>query len=327
MMRRAFSSTGMTIRHLFALAVPALVVVGSVALEAQRPFNDRDLEKMGMRQLPMLPDDEDERAIVANVRKTPAENLDPALPPMELDAWLAGTLLSYDPNVTPVEWRLDRCEDFTTDVPDDSSELCVVAKSENISPSAEKSLTLILAVGDWSSAAGRWVIRPSAIHDLFIQTDANSLDVRSLGELTATFDVPADRWPTVELKLAVDAVPLRALPGDTVTFRVKVRNTGKRDAPRAEIKFGASFEDMPDDGKEYRYQWFPAIAAGREVVAELPVQLPEGRGIFHASVYAFSSGKRLKATNTSTNSTFLWVHQVTDPPELPAVPPIRDAPR
>lgn len=318
----------MTTRHLFALAVTALVVVGSRAIEAQRPFNDRELEKMGMRQLPMLPDDEEERAIVAYVRKTPAENLDPALPPMELDAWLAGTLLSYDPNATQVEWRLDRCEDVTTDFPDYSSELCVVAKSERISPSAEKSLMLILAVGGWpQSGEGRWVIRPPAIRELFIQTDANSLDIHSLSGLTAAFDVPAERWPTVELELAVDASPIRALPGDTVTFRVKVRNTGKRDAPRAEIKFGASFSDMPDDGKDYRYQWFPAIAAGREVLAELPVRLPEGRGIFHASVYLFSSGKRIKAKNTPSNSTFLWVHQVTDPPEMRPVPPTRDAPR
>jgi hypothetical protein len=82
----------------------------------------------------------------------------------------------------PVEWRLDRCEDFTTDSPDYSSELCVVAKSEKISQSTEKSLTLILAVGGWSqSGEGRWVIRPPAIRELFIQTDANSLDIRSLG--------------------------------------------------------------------------------------------------------------------------------------------------
>lgn len=169
-------------KHFPALAISTLVVLASIGLEAQRPFNDRDLEKMGMRQWPMPPDDEEERAIVAYVRKTPAENLDAALPPLELEAWLAGTLLAYNPHPTPVEWRLERCEDFTTDFPDYSAELCVVAKSENISPSAEKSLTLILAVGGWSQSGdeGRWVIQPPAIRDLFLQNAANSLDVRSL---------------------------------------------------------------------------------------------------------------------------------------------------
>lgn len=87
------------------------------------------------------------------------------------------------------------------------------------------------------------------------------------------------------------------------------------------MKFGVSFDEMPDDGKEHRYQWFPAIAAGREVAAELPVRLPEGRGVFHASVHAFFGGKRFRQNDPSRDSSWLWVHQVTDPPELPAVVP------
>lgn len=291
-----------------AFAISALFVVASAALEAQRPVNDRKLGQVGNRQLPMAPDDDDERKIVAWVRNTPAFNLDTALPPLELDRWLAAMLRWYDPNAAPLEWRLDRCEDFRSDLPDYAPELCVTAHSERISESDEKTLTLILMVGEWSQAGnGRsgWVMRPPAIRDFFVQTDVNSLDIRSLSELTTAFDVPVERWPTVEFDLAVEAVPPRALPGDIVTFRIQVRNTGKRDAPRAEIKFTASFGDTPDDARQYNYQWFPAIAAGGAVAVELPVGLPEGRGIFHASVNAFSSRKRFMEKDTSKSGIFL----------------------
>jgi hypothetical protein len=309
-------------KHLFALAIPALVVVGSVGVEAQRPVNDRDREHMAVPEFPMLPDVDEERAILAYVRNTPAFNLDAALPPLELDQWLTATLLSYNMHAAPVEWQLDRCEDFTSDLPGySSSELCVEATSANISQSEEKTLTLILAVGVWwqaSDGRSEWVVRPPAIRDLFIQTDTNSLDIRSLSELTTAFNLPVDRWPTVELEVAVDASPLRALPGEIVTFTIQVRNTGKRDAQRAEITFFASVGDTPDDLKRSDFQWFPAIAAGGRVAVELPVALPEGRGVFHASVDAFRSRKRFKERDTSRNRIFLWVHQVTDPPELPA---------
>jgi hypothetical protein len=273
MMSRTFRIHGV-----LTLAVPALVVIGSAGVEAQRPFNDRDLEKMSaarLQQLPLPPDNEE--AIVAAVRKTPAPNLGSGLPVLELDEWLREILLSYNPHAAPLEWRLERCEDFTSDFPDYSAELCVVASSENISRSGEKSFTLILGVGEWSRAGeGRWVLRPPAIRDLFVQNASNSLDIRSLSELTAAFDVPPDRWPTVEFELSLDASPLRALPGDTVNLRIQVRNTGKRDAPRAEIQFGGVVGDTPDDVREYRYQWFPAIAAGQTVAVELPCACLKG---------------------------------------------------
>jgi hypothetical protein len=88
-------------------------------------------------------------------------------------------------------------------------------------------------------------VHPPAIRDLFIQTAANSLDIQSLSELTRAFNLPVDQWPTVEFELAVDASPLRALPGEIVTFRVQIRNTGKRDAQRAEVTFGVSIRIPP----------------------------------------------------------------------------------
>ena len=309
--------------RVLACAISALVAVGSVGVEAQRPFNDRDFEKMA-RQHPMLPDDDG--AIVAAVRKSPVRNLDAGLPALDLEEWLTGVLSSYNPQAAPLEWRLERCEDFTSDYPDYSAELCVIADSANISQSEQKSFTLVLAVGGWSpSGEGRWVLRPPTIHDLFVQNDTNSLDVRTLGELTAAFDIPPDRWPTVEFELSIDASPLRALPGDTVTLKVEVRNTGKRDAPRAEVRFGGGFGESPDDSKEYSkaylYRWFPAVPAGRAVAVELPVRLPEGRGVFHASANAFGTRKHFKDGDTSKDTVFVWVHHVLDPPGLPTVVP------
>lgn len=307
--------------HLLTSAISALVVIGGVGVAAQRPFNDRDLGKVGNQQLPMLPDDD--AAIVAAVRKSPVRNLDAGLPALELEEWLSGILRSYNPHAAPLEWRLERCEDFTTDYPGYSSELCVVVTSENISTSDRKSFTLILAVGAWSqSGEGRWVLNVPAIRDLFIQNDANSLDIRSLSELTTAFDVPTDRWPTVAFELSIDAAPLRALPGDTITLKIQVRNTGKRDAPRAEVQFGGGFGDTPDDRKQYLYRWFPSVAAGRAVAVELPVRLPEGRGTFHATVNSFSTRKQFNDGGTSSRTAYVWVHHVLDPPGLPTIVPV-----
>jgi hypothetical protein len=313
----------MTRRNRIAwIATCVLVLAGSTVDGGQRPVDTSKFDEIPVVQPPELPTDDAEAALLAYVRNTPASNLDAGLPQIELDSWLTATLLWYNIHAAPVEWRLDRCLDFTSDLPDYSTELCVEATSANISQSEEKTLTLILAVGDWRQASdGRsgWVLHPPAIRDFFIQTDANSLDIQSLSELTTAFNIPVDRWPTVEFELAVDASPLRALPGEIVTFRVQVRNTGKRDAQRAAVTFGGSFGDTPDEVKVYDYQWFPAIPAGRTVAVELPICLPEGRGVFHASVEAFSSRKRFKERDTSRrNSIVLWVHQATDPPELPA---------
>jgi uncharacterized repeat protein (TIGR01451 family) len=286
--------------------------------EGQRPVDTSKLHEFELAQPLELPTDDAEAALLAYVRNTPASNLDAGLPQLELDSWLTATLLPYNANAAPVEWRLDQCEDLTSDIPWYAAELCTEA---TVPVSGEKTLTLILAVGDWREASdGRsgWVVHPPAIRDLFIQTAANSLDIQSLSELTTAFNLPVDRWPTVEFELAVDASPLRALPGEIVTFRVQVRNTGKRNAQRAEVTLGVSIGDTPDEAKSYDYQWFPAIPAGRTVALELPIGLPKGRGVFHASVNAFSSRKRFKERDTSRNSMFLWVHQATDPPELPA---------
>ena len=115
----------------------------------------------------------------------------------------------YNPSAARVEWRLERCEDFTSICPSESSELCAEAKSANISQSEEKTLTLILAVGDWRQASdGRlervWRVRRRSA-DLFIQTAADSLDIRLLSELTTAFGLPGERWPTPEFELAVNA--------------------------------------------------------------------------------------------------------------------------
>ena len=158
-------------------------------------------------------------------------------------------------------------------------------------------------------------LHPPAIREVYIEAAGDSLDIRSLSELTTAFDLPVDRWPTVEFELAVDASPLRARPGEVVTFRIQVRNAGKRDVNRAEIHFGVeTFE-----GERRDYRWFPAIPAGRTVAVEHAIRLPEGRGILHASVLQNApNAKRFYDTNRSNNSAALWVHQVADPPELPA---------
>ena len=75
-------------KHPFTLVIPALVAVGSVAVDAQRPVDAYKFDEIKMPALPMVPDGADERAIVAYVRNTPAINLDDALPQLELDAWL-----------------------------------------------------------------------------------------------------------------------------------------------------------------------------------------------------------------------------------------------
>ena len=275
----------------------------------------------------MLPDDGDDLKILAYVRNTPANNLDAALPQLPLDRWLTETLSSFSRgDARPAEWRLERCEDLTSDLPRESSELCAIAKWENVSPPEKegKRLTLILAVGDWREAIdGRsgWVVRPPVIRDFFVLAAGNSLDVRSLSDLTTALDIPDDRWPVAEFELGVIAVPLRALPGQTVTFRVEVRNKGNRDAHRAEITLTAFFGETPDDSKRYDYKWYPSIAAGRTAAVELPIMLPEGRGIFSASARPFSTRKLYKEDVMRRNHISLWVHQVTDPAGLPAVAP------
>ena len=109
------------------IATCVLVLVGSTVHGGQRPVDISKLDEIPIVQPLELPADDAEAALLAYVRKTPAINLDPDLPQIELDSWLTATLLSYNANVAPVEWRLDQCEDFTSDVPGYAAELCTHA--------------------------------------------------------------------------------------------------------------------------------------------------------------------------------------------------------
>lgn len=305
MTRPVFSSGAMMLPFVLA-ASPAV---------AQRPVDTSKLENYALAQPLELPTDDAEAALQSYLQKVLASALDPALPPLEIDRWLTEALWPHVADAGKAKWILDQCEDLIADVPRYSPELCA---AKTLPLPDDRSLT---SIGDWlqgSDGRSGWVVHPPSVRDLYIGARSNSLDIRSLSELRTGIDLPVERWPNVEFEVAVNASPLRATPGDLVTFTIQVRNTGKRDAQRAEVHFSVSTE-----GKMYEYLWFPSVPAGRSVAVEHAVRLPDGRGTLQASVlpHSTTNSKPFKEADPSNNRVVLLVHQVSDPPMLPVVVP------
>lgn len=94
-------------------------------------------------------------------------------------------------------------------------------------------------------------------------------------------NTPFEQWPTVDLDTAIDWDPPTPLPGETVRFTISVRNTSKSSAVRARITMVIT--PCCADA-EVRHEWFPYVAAGQSVRAELAMPLPEGRAMALISV-------------------------------------------
>ena len=60
-------------------------------------------------------------------------------------------------------------------------------------------------------------------------------DMPSLRYLGQSLELPLDRWPKVDLQVAVESTHRSALPGDVVTFTIRVRNAGRANLERAEV--------------------------------------------------------------------------------------------
>jgi hypothetical protein len=307
-------------QHVLAAAATLAVVVplGSLA-EAQQLVDSDKLDQYKSPELPELPYDA-EAQILAYVRNTPAVMFDPDLPPIEIEQWLVATLLPKIEHLSPQlsEWKQNWCEDRTSDIPDQGPELCVEAL---IPVSDEKSVSIIFSVADWGptpSGSQTWLVHPPVVRDISIGGRRNSLNVASLQDLEDAIDRPVEEWPTVDLKVALDPTPIRALPGDVVSFRVQVSNVGNRDAERAAIHITIT-PCCENDAR--RYLWHPRIPAGYVATVEIPVALPEGRALAMVSAHVDETFKRIEERSTHDHFVTVWVHHVDDPPYLTPTPP------
>ncbi len=292
-------------------------------LGAQRPIDIVRLEGIRRPTLPPLPEDDIHAAILAHASTTPAVLIDPELAPVTLSEWLAAAT-QLEPGGLPhlVSWNLDHCEDLKSDIPGPSPELCATATALL---DDERALQLVLAVAlpaIMSDGNVRWLVQIPAIRKirLTVQTPRpDSLDIPSLRDLDSWLQLPHAKWPMVDLKVSIEAKPPRALPGDLVTFVIQVANTGNRDADRAEIH---AVLGQCCDTNDRRYDWFPTIPAGHTATVQFAEHLPDGRAIVQATATTYvPGGPAVADRNPEDNDASIWVHQVTDPPNLGPQPP------
>lgn len=312
MMRRAFST---------AATLLALILAGSPCA-AQRLITINPSAPPGQQWLPKQPDwpappdMESLGAIDSYVLSLTANQVDPALPAVDLAHWLASVLWPKTTGGVPELPRLEteQCHDRTSDAPALGPEWCgrtTVALSEI------RNFTLVFAVA--AAVPGnvdlRWILTPPSVRQIRLSErlpDGNwdSLDVPSLLDLRESLELPVERWPKVALQSAVESTHARALPGEVVTFTIRIRNAGKRDLERAEVNVQLNLHRTEE---KRQYVWFPRIPAGHTANITFTATMPAGG--CSVSVRAYPFEPIAPDPDPDDNYALMWIFPVTDPPD------------
>ena len=136
-----------------------MVLVMSRPAVAQQPVNVREPFPI-QEPPPDLPTDVVEAYAMAYALATPVVELDPALPALDVEAWLNVTLWEKAADPRPAVWMLTWCEDLTSDHPGYGVELCAEAVA---SVKESRTLRLHVKIGEWRTSAGgegAWVPLP-----------------------------------------------------------------------------------------------------------------------------------------------------------------------
>jgi|SRR3954468_963741 hypothetical protein len=250
-------------------------------------------------------------ALIHTVQTTPANALDPSLPPIALDEWLWVTLSPVVEHLPArlVDWQLGFCLDRRSALPGPAPELCAHG---TVALSADRHLRIEIAIAEAvpPRSAGRasWRQEAPSLRDVYIErldgaTRVDSLDVPSLsqGTLRQLRMLPFDQWPTAAFESTIAWDPPDPGPGGgDVKFSISVRNTGTRSVDRAWISILIS---PCCSGTEVRREWFPRIAAGESVRLEAAVRLPEGQALAMLSVRPWQGDKIVRESNPGGKAT------------------------
>lgn len=312
MMRRTFS---------IAATMLALMLASSPSA-AQRLITINPSAPPGLEWTPKQPDwpaPPDMASLAAldsYVLSLTANQVDPALPGIELAYWLASVLWPKTRGGLPELPRMEteQCHDRTSDAPAMAAEWCA-RTTVALSNTRTFRLRFAVAAAVPGDGALRWILIPPSMRLIRLEENPldgppDSFDVPSLFDLPAALDVPLKEWPKVDLQAAVESTHPRALPGDVVTFTIKVRNAGKRDLERAEISAALRLHRTEE---KRDYLWFPKIPAGHTATITFAATQPEGGCSVIVTAYPFEPVA--PDPNPDDNMALAWIFSATDPPE------------
>jgi hypothetical protein len=294
-----------------ALSLHTLLVSAVVTL-AISPSSAFAQGVQSWHALEASPDTPEGKSFVNSVRFAPAYTIDPTLPAMTFDEWLSLTLIPVVEVVgSPlVEWELRRCFDDSGAIPNVGPELCVEGTA---SVSAERTLRVVVTVAETvrDAATKRLAWRPlgPSLRDVHLErlkgsSPVDSLDVPSLGALAEMLGTPFEQWPSVNFETTVAWFPQKPSPGAPVRFSISVRNTGRRDAHRAHVEILI----VPCcTNTEVRRHWYPRIAAGESVSAEVTVVLPQGMADMIVIATPWHVPKPMREPDPNQQPTYVYV--------------------
>jgi hypothetical protein len=291
-------------RAVLVIGITAIAITRAAQTSAQAPSDRPWWREMAG------PDTAMQAVLIRTVQGTPANALDPSLPPVALNEWLWVTLSPLVEHLPArlVDWQIGFCLDRRSALPGPAPELCAHG---TVALSVDRRLRMEIAVAEAirSRATNRasWRQEPPALRDVYIErldglTRVDSLDVPSLsqGTLLQLRMLPFDQWPAAAFESTITWDPPEPAPGGEVTFSISVRNTGARSVDRAWISILIS---PCCSGTELRHEWFPRIAAGESVRVEATMPLPEGKALAMLSVRPWQGDKIVRESNPAARPT------------------------
>ena len=231
--------------------------------------------------------------LVNRVKRTPASALGSRLPRMPFETWLSQALEAHLPYIGQrfANWGLSYCEEPASAHPTVSADLCVEVE---VPLMEKKTASVIVGVATARTVNGltSWKEIVPVVRRIYIaQRDEkgrhDSLDVKTLSDLEAQAALPADQWPTVDLKSSITFSPGKPLRGQPVRFTISISNAGLRDADRAHVNIYLGIPDDNQEMKEIRRDWFPRVPAGRTVSFDISATLGRGDATIMVNTRAF----------------------------------------
>jgi hypothetical protein len=182
-------------------------------------------------------------------RQVLASDLDPSLPPIRLERWLAsivdsGTAAQPGPRVS---WITEYCNsEEAMWYPGDSVNesywlagskarqreraLCAVALSEL---SGSRILYVLIQVGVVTESSGGWMAVTPTFHSAHMMGNTNILEISALSSIPNDIRLDEEMWPKVDLVVLpgdLSVMPVQPKPGDEVAISIGFKNVGAADA-------------------------------------------------------------------------------------------------
>ena len=221
-----------------------------------------------------------------------ASDLEPTLPGIPLDAWLRTLAPAGDP---PPIWTAHWCEDRSGTGDRTPGSLCARTMVGSAAARGEHA-EVWLKIADVDVAGDRpaWTaVRPTLQGiDLIAHPARTTVDVR---DLAVALRSRHEEWPRAALSLdarAIDLSPATPKPGEPVTIRAELRNTGTA------ALFGLSIDvlafDTRDRDARIHRRYVRTIPAGESVTIETSTTFPLGFGGVVVTVLPLSQDMEIK---------------------------------